>query len=244
MRILLSSDLHYQLRQYDWLLRVAEHFDVLVVAGDHLDVVSPVAAEVQAAALGATLAQLARRVPVLVCSGNHDLDARDAAGEKTAHWLAALRAPGLAVDGDSVVLGDTLFTVCPWWDGPQAQAAVQQQLEAAAVRRAVEGVRLWIWVYHAPPEGPLSWTGKRHYGDPVLPALIARHGPTAVLCGHIHEAPFKAGGSWIERMGDTWLFNAGRQIGEVPARIEIDLGAGLATWHSLAGTEQRALFDQ
>ena len=52
--------------------------------------------------------------------------------------------------------------------------------------------------------------------------LIERHAPDAVLCGHIHEAPFKPDGSWIERRGRTWLFNAGRQIGDVPARIEID----------------------
>lgn len=241
MRILLTSDLHYKLRQYDWLLRAAAGFDAVALAGDQLDVVGSVPAQVQAAALGATLAQLARKVPVLVCSGNHDLDARDAAGEKTAQWLAALRGPGLSVDGDSVCIGDTLFTVCPWWDGPQAQAGVQRQLDAAALQR---GARRWVWLYHAPPEGPLSWNGKRHFGDPLLPGLVARHAPTAVLCGHIHEAPFKNGGGWAERLGPTWLFNAGHQIGDVPAHIEIDLGAGCATWYSLAGVDRRALGDQ
>ena len=99
----------------------------------------------------------------------------------------------------------------------------------------------WIWVYHAPPEGPLSWNGKRHYGDAVLADLIARHAPTAVLCGHIHEAPFKSGGSWVDRVGRTWVFNAGRQIGDVPARIEIDFGGLTARWISLAGIEERLL---
>jgi Icc-related predicted phosphoesterase len=241
MRILLTSDLHYKLRQYDWLLQGAAQFDAVVVAGDHLDVVSAVPGEVQVAALSATLARLATLVPVLACSGNHDLNARNAAGEKIADWLDALRGPRLAVDGDSVCIAGTLFTVCPWWDGPHAQAGVRRQLEAAALRRGEATTGRWVWVYHAPPQGPLSWTGRRHYGDPLLPELVAQHSPSAVLCGHIHEAPFKADGAWAERIGTTWLFNAGQQIGDVPARIEIDFAAGTATWKSLAGVETRQL---
>jgi Icc-related predicted phosphoesterase len=90
----------------------------------------------------------------------------------------------------------------------------------------------------------LSWTGKRHYGDPLLPALIERHAPTAVLCGHIHEAPFRSQGHWNARMGHTWVFNPGRQPGAVPARIEIDLAARSARWITLEGVEARALDDQ
>lgn len=241
MRILLASDLHYKLRQYDWLVGAAPRFDAVVVAGDHIDTVSTVPGAVQVAALSASFAALAARAPLLVCSGNHDLDARSPAGEMTASWLDGLRGTALAVDGDTVRIGDTLFTVCPWWDGPHARAGVERLLETAARRRAeVPGGR-WVWVYHAPPAGALSWTGKRHFGDPVLPALVARHAPTAVLCGHIHEAPFKVGGAWADRLGDTWLFNAGQQIGDVPAHIAIDFSQQTATWYSLAGVEQRSL---
>ena len=241
MRLLLASDLHYKLRQYDWLIAAAPRFDAVAIAGDHLDGALPVPAEVQIAALRASFAALSARAPLLVCSGNHDLNARSAHGEKTADWLAPLSGVALAVDGDSVVIRDTLFTVCPWWDGPHAQAQVERQLEAAAPRRAALASGRWVWLYHAPPLGPLSWNGRRHFGDAVLPGLVARHAPTAVLCGHIHEAPFKADGGWAQRLGATWLFNAGRQIGDIPARIEIDLGLQQATWYSLAGVEERAL---
>jgi Icc-related predicted phosphoesterase len=239
MRILLASDLHYKLRQYDWLAAAAPGFDAVVVAGDHMDIASPVPAEVQIAALSASLSALARRRPLLACSGNHDLNARNAQGEKTADWLAPLRGAQLAVDGDTLQIGDTLFTVCPWWDGPIARAALDRLLAEAAPRRG-QAAR-WVWVHHAPPEGVLSWTGRRHYGDPALATLVKRHAPDAVLCGHIHEAPFKEGGSWIDRIGRTWLFNAGRQIGDVPARIEIDFAAQQARWVSLAGEQGRAL---
>jgi Icc-related predicted phosphoesterase len=237
MRVLLTSDLHYKLRQYDWLIRAAPHFDAVVIAGDHIDAALPVPAGVQIAALSASFGAVAGKTHLLVCSGNHDLNAWNGAGEKTADWLAASRGDTLAVDGDTVQIGDTLFTVCPWWDGPHAQARVTQMLDDAARRRTGR----WIWIYHAPPTGPLSWTGKRHYGDAVLATLIERHAPTAVLCGHIHEAPFKADGSWIDRMGATWLFNAGRQIGDVPAHVEIDFARKAARWISLAGVDERAL---
>ena len=237
MRILLTSDLHYKLRQYDWLIRAAAEFDAVVVAGDHMDASLPVPTIVQIAALAASFGAVASKSRLLVCSGNHDLNARDAEGEKTADWLDGLRGASLAVDGDSLRIGDTLFTVCPWWDGPSAQARVEAMLERAAGQRDGR----WVWVYHAPPEGLLSWTGRRHYGDALLPTLIRRHRPTAVLCGHIHEAPFKADGSWIDRIDETWLFNAGRQIGDVPARVEIDLDRRAARWISLAGLDERAL---
>jgi hypothetical protein len=37
------------------------------------------------------------------------------------------------------------------------------------------------------------------------------------------------------------VFNAGRQIGPVPARIELDTTVGAATWTSLMGSESVSL---
>ena len=38
MKCLLVSDLHYSLKQFDWVTDVAPSFDVVVIAGDHLDI--------------------------------------------------------------------------------------------------------------------------------------------------------------------------------------------------------------
>ena len=46
---------------------------------------------------------------------------------------------------------------------------------------------------------------------------------------HIVGAMFR----WADRIDGTWVFNPGRQIGPVPAHIEIDLAARTATWRSL-----------
>ena len=110
MRVLLVSDLHYRLRQFDWLLERAVAVDAVMIAGDLLDIRSQVALDVQAVAVRAALRELAAETTLFVASGNHDLDGRDDAGEKVAHWMAQLGALGVHGDYSSVPLGDDLVT--------------------------------------------------------------------------------------------------------------------------------------
>ena len=132
---------------------------------------------------------------------------------------------------------DEVVTVCPWWDGPDARAAIGRQLADDATQLAG---RRWIWAYHGPPEASAtSWTGKRHYGDDALDAWIAEFQPQLVLCGHVHQSPFARGGAWIDRIGATLVCNAGNQTGPVPTFIELDTDAEIARWLSLAGRDER-----
>jgi Icc-related predicted phosphoesterase len=240
VRILLVSDLHYSLRQFDWLVGAASEFDLVVLAGDQLDISSSVEPDAQVVVVLKYLELLSERVQVVVSSGNHDLTGSDANGEAAALWLDQARSSNVATDADGVMVGDALITVCPWWDGPAGRRTVAEQLAADAVRRPAH----WIWVYHWPPvDSPTSWTGRRHYGDADLAGWIAEHSPDIVLTGHVHEPPFKSDGGWADRIGDTWVFNPGRQTGPTPTRIEIDLEAGTAAWFSMLGIEQLDLAD-
>jgi hypothetical protein len=63
------------------------------------------------------------------------------------------------------------------------------------------------------------------------------------LTGHVHESPFKPDGAWADRIGHTWVFNAGNQIGRIPAHIVVDLSEGRAKWDSMLGTESLDLMD-
>ncbi len=234
MRILLVSDLHYTLPQLDWVVRAAPSFDLVVLAGDSLDINSVVSLDAQTVVVLHYLALLQAAGRVVIGSGNHDLTGLDANGEQAALWLEEARATGVPTDGDSLLVADTLFTVCPWWDGPTGRAAVEAQLAADAARRP----KRWLWIYHWPPLGsPTCWTGRRSYGDTDLARWVERFQPDHVLTGHVHESPFHPDGAWADRIGRSWVFNAGRQIGPVPAFIDIDLGAGSAQWHSLMGSE-------
>jgi Icc-related predicted phosphoesterase len=238
VRILLVSDLHYRLPQLDWVVQAAPSFDLVVMAGDHLDISSVVSLDAQSVVVLQYLALLQAAGKVAVSSGNHDLTGPDAQGEQAALWLHEARAAGIPTDGDSLLLGDTLITICPWWDGAAGRAALEAQFAAAAARRPAR----WIWVYHWPPLGsPTCWTGRRHYGDEDLGGWIERYRPDMVLTGHVHQPPFKPEGAWADRIGHTWVFNPGHQIGPVPAHIEIDLAAGSAIWRSMLGGETLGL---
>jgi Icc-related predicted phosphoesterase len=241
MRILLVSDLHYTLKQLDWVISVADGYDLVVVAGDHLDIGSAVEPDAQIAVVLEYFSRIAAKTRVVACSGNHDLNARNDLDERAARWLDAARERGVGVDGMRLSLAGATVTVCPWWDGPRTRDVVDRQLADDAAARED---RPWIWIYHAPPDqSPTSWTGKRHYGDEDLVAWIERHHPDFVLCGHVHQSPFSSSGAWIDRIGSTLVFNAGRQIGPVPTRIDLDTEAECARWFSLAGDEERAFAD-
>ena len=234
MKFLLVSDLHYALKQYDWTAAAASDFDVVVIAGDHLDIAGQLDGGVQIVVILKYLQRLAARAKLIVSSGNHDLDRRDDTGEKVASWMNRVRQLGIPTDGESVAFGDTLVTICPWWDGPRMKKEVQAQIE----RDALKVKDRWIWVYHAPPEGsPTSWNGQKFYGDADLAGWIETYKPDIVFCGHIHQAPFRSGGSWVDRIGPTWVFNSGRQIGPTPTHIMINTDAREAIWFSLAGAE-------
>jgi Icc-related predicted phosphoesterase len=235
MKCLLVSDLHYTLKQFDWLERVAADFDLVVVAGDHLDISSTVALDAQVIVILKYLRRVHGKTRLLVSSGNHDLTARNEVDEKVARWMSRVRQLGVAADGDSFETPEMLFTICPWWDGPRSRDEVGAQLERDGAKR--DG-RSWVWVYHAPPDdSPVSWAGERHFGDVDLVRWIELHQPDMVLTGHIHQSPFRRGGSWVDRLGQTWVFNAGRQIGPVPTHVIFDTGERRAMWFSLAGNE-------
>jgi Icc-related predicted phosphoesterase len=234
MRCLVVADLHYSLPQFDWVLNAAPQFDVVIIAGDALDIGSIVDFRAQIVVVRKYLQILATKTRVILCSGNHDLDERDATGEKISRWIGDVGNLGIAHDGDSLTIGDTFFTVCPWWDGPRIKAQIGAQLEdAAAAHRG-----RWIWIHHAPPaNSPTSWAGARFQGDIELVQWIERYRPDIVLSGHVHQSPFTKDGSWFDKVGDTWVFNAGHQFGSPPTFIALDLDAGTAFWLSAAGEQ-------
>jgi len=235
VRLLAVSDLHYRLPHYDWLVGAAVDVDAVAIIGDLADVVSPVPMEAQVVVLQKYLARLADEARVLVTSGNHDLDGPGEHGEQVAGWLQRVDVPGVTVDGQSIDLDGTRYTLCPWWDGPISRDAIDRQL---AEGRPDDG-RAWTWLYHSPPAGTvLCRDGRREFPDHELAGWIDRLQPGIVLCGHIHQAPWLDDGSWHAQLGRTWVFNAGKQrSGPVPAHITIDTVARTAEWFGVYSTE-------
>ena len=235
MRCLIVSDLHYALPQFDWLLQAAPRYDLVVLAGDALDVGSLVDFRAQTLVVRKYLQRISSLTRLLVCSGNHDLDAQNETGEKIARWIEDVRGLGIACDGDSVLIGDTLFTICPWWDGPKVRDQLLVQLEADSKKR--DGKR-WVWIHHAPPRGSaISWSGSRTMGDADVDQWIRAYKPDLVFAGHIHQSPFVKDGSWVDRVASTWVFNTGHQFGAPPAHIVMNTKEDEAIWISAMGVQ-------
>ncbi len=234
MRILAVADIHYALRQFDWVGDHLDDFDLLVLAGDLLDLASAVDLDVQELVVKRYLRQFASKRLLLSASGNHDIQETLPNGERAALWMESLKRPGLLADYDSHLQDDVLFSICSWWDGPETRKCSEDRLTADAARTRAT----WIWLHHNPPAGtPVAWTGSEDGGDTVVSEWIARFQPDFVFSGHIHNAPFYAKGSWFTKIGKSMVFNAGMQPGGEPARIILDLAARRAEWYSIEGSE-------
>jgi Icc-related predicted phosphoesterase len=211
---------------------VAGDFDLVIIAGDHLDLSSLVEGRAQTVVIRKYFELMREKTKVVVCSGNHDLDSRDLSGEKVAKWLSDLGQNDVPSDGASFVFEDTLFSVCPWWDGPLTREKIGAQLAADALKRTGR----WFWVHHAPSDkSPTSWSGSKYLGDNSLLEWVIQHKPDMVFSGHVHQSPFVKDGSWVDRIGDTWVFNVGFQFGAPPAHIIFDTDKDEAVWLSAAG---------
>lgn len=235
MKILAVSDLHFGLTQFDWVVQQAGNYDLVIIAGDLLDLAGHLDLDSQITVVVKYLRTISAKTRLLVCSGNHDGDEKNEAQEFIARWLQRVRGAGLTVDGAGVTHDSVRLSVCPWWDGPSSRGTMQQFLRTESAART--GV--WLWVHHAPPDGVgVSWTGSKHAGDAFLVDSIRELQPDFVFSGHIHNSPFRSGGAWASRIGRTWIFNSGHTTGVPPAYIELDLVKRTASWSSQAGNEE------
>jgi len=84
VKLLCTADLHYRLPQFDWLVERATDADVgvIVIPGDHLQVMGAAPLEVQIVVISKYLQRLAEGSLVLASSGNHDLDGPGVTGEQ------------------------------------------------------------------------------------------------------------------------------------------------------------------
>ena len=235
MKILLVADLHYTLPQWDWLSATAERFDLVVVAGDLLEISSMVPLEAQIVVVRKYLEKVSAKVPLLVSSGNHDVIGPEAS-QRNAAWLQDKQAATHYADGEYVEHGGYAFSILPWWESDTDRAATEQQLRTHAA--LAEGKR-WIWIYHPPPVGsPTAWDGNHDHGDRYLPDWIAQYQPYMILGGHIHNAPYHLDGSWVDCIQGTWTFNSGRQIGGIPTFTVLEMDNDRAVWISSEEVEQ------
>jgi hypothetical protein len=57
----------------------------------------------------------------------------------------------------------------------------------------------------------------------------------------VHNAPYYPEGSWLDRIGGTQVTNGGRQTGEAPATIVVEIEVGKLIWCGMEGCESAPL---
>jgi Icc-related predicted phosphoesterase len=184
MTLLHVSDLHFRQPWFHWLRDHAPAHDALIISGDLLDHRLP---DVPAQMAWVSAWLRASPVPVVVSSGNHDLE-WDAARYRwqPAYWLRDLPPP---VYPDGAVLECDGLSLAPI-------ACTQRPRSAAAE----------AWVVHTPPAdtGPARTVAGFDRGDRLLAEAMRRQAPSYVFCGHVHEPE-----RWHETTGPTVVFNPG-----------------------------------
>lgn len=258
MKLFYTADLHAPADEgpYRRLAIFAQENDcaLVAIAGDLLDLLGKHPGT-QAHSAAGWLKTLAGKVPHLaVCSGNHDPD-----GAEGAAWLVRAAATGvkankLVVDGASAVLPEGMVvTCCPYWNILERGLTHQVWLRERAAAAWAEGRRLadlhpelpWVVLHHEPPEGTKVAAGAlgadAGAGSGAFWAAewCRQHRPDYLLCGHIHQAPFVAGGAWADRVpgSPTWAFNPGREEPSGSRLIEINPTMRLARWLTWDGEE-------
>ena len=219
MKLLLTADLHFRKPWFEWLLRVAGHYDLVCIAGDLLDMFHPEGVAPQLIYVYEWMQRLAKlEVPIALCSGNHDLpgnqpilvpgvsiwkDKLAILGEFAKHdrWLHALKMNHLvAVDDDSKIFrsrsGEAISVVCV----PYSAGGSFIPLTPAADPCLI--------LHHEPPGQSLLAEPKG--GNREFALAVARQQPTWTLSGHVHFTE-GAKNTFSEQIGKSWCFNC-RQV--------------------------------
>ena len=214
MKILHTSDLHlgtmlmdipllsYQRNFCGSLCKAAEQADAVVIAGDVFDTSVASAEAIRCWSELASGLCLERKLPVMVCAGNHDGAAR------LSSCSELLKSAGLYISGsfkDSftpVIAGNTAFYIMPYYNPADAAVLLECEPTAAAVMEAAVKKILSeadkdlckVLVSHCfAAGGKTSDTDKsaqvtESVGGADLVPLTAFDGFDYVALGHLHRA--------------------------------------------------------
>ena len=239
MRVLLVSDLHYDLRKLDWVLAESAGVDLLVLAGDLLDIASAVPLDAQIA----VVLEYLRASP----SARPRWCARATTTSTTATRPARRRPrgsprrgpDGVAVDGDSVTVGrldgDGLRVVGGAGDagGAGSRSSTRPAGRARTVDVGLARARRRV---RCPGRAHATTATRSCRGSSTL------HRPDVVLCGHIHQAPFVPRGAWVERRGDDVAVQRWPPARPDPdERLHRPHERSRASWWSFDGTGEVSL---
>ena len=197
MKILHTSDLHFNQRHFEWVASQRDNYDVFCMTGDFLDETQ---GDLEGQIIWVRQWIKVFRKPLFVCSGNHDINVED-----SENWLNEIDIKNYYCDGMKKTIDGITFMSAPFenYDG-------------------FADFSCDVLLNHVPPEKSLTaiedGTDK---GDNLLYQVLKHKiiQPKVLLCGHVHE-PEKV----VDKLNGCTIYNPGLEVkGAVPKCSVIEL---------------------
>jgi Icc-related predicted phosphoesterase len=134
MKLLLTADFHFRVAWFRWLIEQASHYDLICVAGDLLDMFKSKTRLEQSLEVKKLISELADKVTVALCSGNHDNAGRQVSPDRAPvyKWLVDLAAHrNIVTDGTTKKLEDLIVTTVPYHCSKEQKSVGSRKLKTA-----------------------------------------------------------------------------------------------------------------
>lgn len=168
MKILHTSDLHFNTQWFDWIAKQQESYDIFVISGDFLDSSKDESLTEQIEWVTAWIKAFTK--PLFVCSGNHDIEEFD-----NEEWLNAIDTENYYPDNRKKVISGIKFGCYPY----------------IGAEGYYDFDDVDVFITHVPPAhvdvAIDDGTGADWGDDALYNALVQKTiKPKIILCGHLH----------------------------------------------------------
>ena len=183
MKLLHTTDLHFNKKWFKWLYEQQDSYDLLCITGDFLEPRKMEPLGVQIEWISDKLRKFEK--PLFVCSGNHDIELPE-----RENWLGEIG--NVCADGSIVQIGGSKIGCIPYI-APDFTAFGECD----------------VVLYHLPPaksKTAVNIKDGNDWGDKALYRLLhnALFTPQLILCGHNHH-PLAT----TDMIGETTIYNPG-----------------------------------
>ena len=183
MKILHTTDLHFNKHWFKWISSQEENYDVICITGDFLDDRKEETLLEQITWVSNWLKSFKK--PIFVCSGNHDIEELE-----NQYWLNKI--PNVYADESIKIINGVKF-------GCISYIAVD----------FYKYDECDVILYHTPPshtKTSIHETTKVDWGDKEFSKLLKKNIliPKIVLCGHLHYPV-----ATIDKINNTTIYNTG-----------------------------------
>ncbi len=198
MKLLHTTDLHFNKKWFEWLYEQQGAYDILCITGDFLEPRKMEPLEIQIEWISDKLVKFEK--PLFVCSGNHDIEL-----PQRENWLCEMKnvyADGRIVEVENFKMGCIPYIAPDFMEFGECD----------------------VVLYHLPPSKTKTAVNRKDgndWGDKELYKLLkgGLFTPKILLCGHNHY-PLAT----TDTLGKTTIYNPGSdKHSDTPNHIFLEL---------------------